>query len=189
VEGFEPSSDETARNGFRGPSEGVSRVVLDHRCRRAEIWRRQALPTCLWELLNYSHYVVCAVAAGASELHELSDSRHHGSALGRPGHGDAAPAPKFEQGRQRMASRPTRQPHTALSGARVADGLDQEARQRALRRRLRIAGGLLVAAVAALSVAFGGFFTNGGGGGATTAQQRSLAVQGAAASGPVANGR
>jgi Tol biopolymer transport system component len=87
-----------------------------------------------------------------------------------------------------MAPRPTRQPHTALSGARVADGLDQRSTPAGAATKAANRGRTLSCGFAALSVAFGGFFTNGGGGGATTAQQRSLAVQGAAASGPVANG-
>jgi WD40-like Beta Propeller Repeat len=65
--------------------------------------------------------------------------------------------------------------------------LIKEARQRARRRRLRIAAGLFAAAIAALGVASGGLFTNGGGR-ATGARQPSLPARETAASGPVANG-
>jgi len=66
--------------------------------------------------------------------------------------------------------------------------LIKEARERARRRRLRIAAGLFVAVLAGLSVGFGGLFNHGGGGGATPERQPSVPARAMAASGPVVNG-
>jgi Tol biopolymer transport system component len=65
--------------------------------------------------------------------------------------------------------------------------LIKEARQRARRRRLRVAAGLLAAAFVALGVAFGGGFSNGGSG-VSPASEPSLPAEATSASGPTANG-
>src|SRR3954471_19192650 len=65
--------------------------------------------------------------------------------------------------------------------------LIKEARERAQRRRLRIAAGLFVVALVVLSVGFGGIF-NHGGGGTTPERQPSIPARATAAAGPVANG-
>src|SRR5215212_1516175 len=62
-----------------------------------------------------------------------------------------------------------------------------EARERARRRRLRIAAGLFVTSLAVLSVGLGGIFNNGGGG-TTPERQPSIPTRATAAAGPVANG-
>jgi hypothetical protein len=66
--------------------------------------------------------------------------------------------------------------------------LIKEARERARRRRLRIAAAGFVAAIAVLSVAFGGFFNNAGGGGTASAREPSVPVGATAASTAVVNG-
>src|SRR5256714_1188164 len=66
--------------------------------------------------------------------------------------------------------------------------LIKEARARAQRRRLRIAAGLFVAALAVLSLGLGGIFNHGGSGGTTPERQPSIPAGATAASGPVANG-
>jgi hypothetical protein len=66
--------------------------------------------------------------------------------------------------------------------------LIKEARARARRRRLRIAAGLFITALAALSIGFGGIFNHGGSGGTTPERQPSIPARATAAAGPVANG-
>jgi dipeptidyl aminopeptidase/acylaminoacyl peptidase len=64
-----------------------------------------------------------------------------------------------------------------------------EARERARRRRRRIAAGLFITALAVLSVGLGGIFNNGGGSGGTTPErQPSISARATEAFGPVANG-
>jgi len=88
---------------------------------------------------------------------------------------------KLRQGRLFGPSRPHR-PREWLTA------LIKEARERARRRRLRIAAGLFVAALVVLSVGFGGIFNHGGGGGTTPERQPSIPARATAAAGPVANG-
>ncbi len=88
---------------------------------------------------------------------------------------------KTRRGRLLGPSRPHRPPEWLTA-------LIKEARARARRRRLRIAAGLFVAALAALSIGFGGIFNHGGGGGTTPERQPSIPARATAASGPVANG-
>jgi dipeptidyl aminopeptidase/acylaminoacyl peptidase len=66
--------------------------------------------------------------------------------------------------------------------------LIKEARQRARRRRLRLAAGALLAAIAAFGIASGGLVPNGGGGGAITPRHAPLSAQAVAESAPAANG-
>jgi dipeptidyl aminopeptidase/acylaminoacyl peptidase len=90
-------------------------------------------------------------------------------------------ASKARGGRLFGPSRPHRPPEWLTA-------LIKEARERARRRRLRIAAGFFVAALAGLGVGLGQIFSSGGGSRATPAPEPSIPARAMAASGPVANG-